>query len=431
MIIRAPLPDEPLRAFIGRMKRHNVCSSDSELFCKLAKCMSIADFSTTSVNPIELLSHAYGVEQSFLIRQHSMLPFTRLVGKFDREGTQGADFLHERYVRSALRNKKIKAYLCPECVAEDLRFRGITYWRRVHQLPGIDWCTKHENVLRISNEINALEQSPLSALNSSQPLNEKQAIEARDHPLVNCYARIAEGVLSEVSRSNHVEDVSVLIREWARAQDLRVSLNGKRYLLSDRVTSSFPRPWLTSLIPASVNKKAREFASSIDGTWYSRSNVSSTSAYLLALALMYESSDDALNALASLKPVAIPRKSAVHRQPGAWKSIDVVTVWMKHFGHCPSIANDLNLSQHYVRKRLYEVGLPVIRSKAGAALKSAIQKYWAGDSLHTACASSGTKQTDVEGFLRVATALHLGEHWSDTEGSSSADYEALLPPTRK
>jgi hypothetical protein len=35
------------------------------------------------------------------------------------------------------------ALLCKHCLAEDLSTRGYAYWRTMHQLPGINWCTEH------------------------------------------------------------------------------------------------------------------------------------------------------------------------------------------------------------------------------------------------------------------------------------------------
>jgi len=36
---------------------------------------------------------------------------------------------------------------CPECVADDILLYGETYWHRIHQLPGVVYCTKHKSLL--------------------------------------------------------------------------------------------------------------------------------------------------------------------------------------------------------------------------------------------------------------------------------------------
>lgn len=428
MIVRAPLPDEPLKAFLGRMKRHNVCSSDAELFGKLASRMSIKIDEASRINPIEFLADVYGVRPIFFVRQHTMMPFAKLVGWFDRDRGEVPDLVNRKYLSSALRSPRPHAYLCPHCVVEDMEFRGISYWRRLHQLPGVDWCVKHGVALRRCDGIDILEQSPIFASDSSLALDDDQVAQAREHPLVARYARIAEGVLTEISQSLHTADVSVLIRDWSKGQGLRVSLNGKRPLLSDRVAESFPKAWLSLHFPASTRKEAGVFASWIDGTWFSRKVAANAALYVLALSLMYESSDEALNALANLTPVAVPRKSDVHRRPGAWDTGEIVEVWMKHSGNSATIAKDLNLSNCYIRKRLYEAGLPTLGVNAGIALKRALQSYWSGQSLSTACESEGADQAAVESLLRVATERHLGALWADTVSSANTNYESLRLP---
>lgn len=35
-------------------------------------------------------------------------------------------------------------YACTECAAEDLEQRGFSYWRKIHQFPGVYWCINHD-----------------------------------------------------------------------------------------------------------------------------------------------------------------------------------------------------------------------------------------------------------------------------------------------
>lgn len=413
MIVRAPLPDEPMKAFVGRMKRHNVCTSDAELFSQLASYMSIGVDNPAKVNPISFLAEVYGVNALFFARQHTMLPFSKCVGWFDRGSGEVADFASDKYLRAVLRSPGSQANLCPDCVKEDLDFRGISYWRRTHQLPGIDWCSKHGVALRRYDGGGPLELSPVSALSSSEKIAAEEQAVARDHPLIARYVRIAEGLLAEVERPYHVADVSILIRDWAKQQDLRVALNGKRPLLSDLVAKSYPNSWLALHFPGSQKKEAGSFASWIDGVWFGRKIPSTTSSYVLALALMYESSDEALNALANLSEAVVPRKSEIHRMPGTWATTEIVEVWMKHLGNCKAIAEDLGLSQNYVRNRLNEAGLPTLGRGAGVAVKSAVINYWRGDALSTVGESAGANQSHVEGFLRVATERYLATLWGE------------------
>lgn len=416
MRVRVPLPDEPLKAFVGRLKRDNLCATDTELFSRLASYMAIEVEDPAKVNPVLFLAAVYGVDARFFARQHTMLPFSKLVDWFDRDNGESVDFTHDKYLLSVLRSQGKLAYLCPDCVQEDLHFRGISYWRRTHQLAGINWCTKHAVALRRYEGKNAFDVSPVLALRASVKIDSVVDMEAnRDHPLVASYARIAESLLTEVGRPYHVADLSIMIREWARQQDLRVALNGKRPLLSDLVARSYPKSWLALNFPGSEKKEAGKFGSWFDSTWFSRKIPSTTSSYVLALALMYESSDDAINALANMSEAVVPRKSEIHRMPGTWATTEIVEVWMKHLGNCSAIAEDLGLSANYVRNRLIEAGLPILGRGAGCAVKRAVQNYWRGDDLATVGESAGANQAHVDSFLRVATERYLATLWGGTQ----------------
>lgn len=411
MIVRSPLPDEPLAAFIGRMKRNNLYSTDNELFSNLAEYIFPKTARNTEINPVELLAKIYGMTPLFLVRHHTMMPLAKLVVWFDRDKEKEVDLAHQRYVNVALRNSHNLAYICRDCVAEDMEFRGLAYWRRVHQLPGIDRCTKHGTALLGCSGRDVLRQNPLSFTDTSNQIFDEKLDDMCDNPVVARYVQIAESLLAEISQPIHVEDISVHIREWAKNQNLRVSLNGKRPLLSDRAVEMLPRAWLKKHFPRSETKEYGGFSDWIDGTWFSRKTPRNPAAYILALSIMYESADEAINALANLKPAIVPRKVLTHRKKGAWDSAEFIKVWMLHLGNTAAISEELNLSKAYIYQRIVAAGLPCLSKKAGAALKLAVQRYWQGESISTACKFSGAIIEDVEKFLRVATYRSISEFW--------------------
>lgn len=409
MIVRFPLPDEPLAAFIGRMKRNNLYSTDNELFSSLAEYIFPKTAKNTEINLVEIFAKIYGMTPLFFVRHHTMMPLAKLVVWFDRDKEKAVDLAHQRYVNVALRNSQNLAYICRDCIAEDMEFRGLAYWRRVHQLPGIDRCTKHGTALLGCSGRDVLRLNPLSFTDTSNQVLDEKFDEICDNPVVARYVKIAERLLSEISQPIHVEDISVHIREWARDQNLRVSLNGKRPLLSDKAIEMLPRAWLKKHFPKSDSKEYGKFSDWLDGTWFSRKTPRQSASYILALALMYESADDAINALTNLKSAIVPRKALTHRKRGAWDSNDLVKVWIQNLGNTAAIAEELNLSKAYINQRIVAAGLPCLSKRAGAAFKCAIQCYWQGESIITACELSGANIEEVERFLRVATHRNFSE----------------------
>lgn len=61
------------------------------------------------------------------------------------------DTIHTRIGITASNVKiKEKLWVCNECIKEDMKIYGETYWRRVHQCPGVFICPKHETILEES-----------------------------------------------------------------------------------------------------------------------------------------------------------------------------------------------------------------------------------------------------------------------------------------
>ena len=79
-----------------------------------------------------------------------MLPFASETGRASKEvhvESKGST-VHTR-IGVAASNVKLKTnlWVCSDCIKEDMDTYGETYWRRVHQAPGVFICPKHETVL--------------------------------------------------------------------------------------------------------------------------------------------------------------------------------------------------------------------------------------------------------------------------------------------
>jgi len=100
-----------------------------------------------------------GVSRKLIAEKHTMHPYIAIVYSdkfrrqidavingadlpktFDKTGTQRSHRLWPKYLR-----------YCPDCVRDDVASYGETYWHRVHQLPAMMYCTKHQVRLRESD----------------------------------------------------------------------------------------------------------------------------------------------------------------------------------------------------------------------------------------------------------------------------------------
>lgn len=69
---------------------------------------------------------------------------------------------------------KEKLWVCNECIEEDMKTYGETYWRRVHQCPSVYFCPKHETILE-ETEVSARSFNQHEYIIASPELKRKKA----------------------------------------------------------------------------------------------------------------------------------------------------------------------------------------------------------------------------------------------------------------
>jgi hypothetical protein len=151
-----PYPDELLYSVLAR---YHVWSGNTspkmtieELFGKRT-VRSVWDLPANLNILLNQLGSYWDADQ--LINNHTMYPYYAafLLPKQAKQvkksmlDTDGST-IHTR-IGVAASNVKVKTNLwaCSECIKEDTNTYGETYWRRVHQAPGVFVCPKHETVL--------------------------------------------------------------------------------------------------------------------------------------------------------------------------------------------------------------------------------------------------------------------------------------------
>lgn len=155
-----PYPDELL---------YSACARYSALMRYPNKARAIVDFFGIGASAIVDLpgrinhliralppNHLYTADE--LIDKHTLFPFyspflPRERARLIREAMRSDDCAR---VATQLRktisgSKTIYLRFCPECVKEDRTDYGETYWHRLHQLHGVDVCTRHNVFLEDSD----------------------------------------------------------------------------------------------------------------------------------------------------------------------------------------------------------------------------------------------------------------------------------------
>lgn len=86
---------------------------------------------------------------------------------------------------------KNKLYYCKECLKEDILKYGESYWRVIHQVPGVYTCSKHKIALKESEVLSSKSRVEYSCLNEG--IKSKETVENIDFININLiYTKMVE-----------------------------------------------------------------------------------------------------------------------------------------------------------------------------------------------------------------------------------------------
>jgi hypothetical protein len=255
---------------------------------------------------IDRLAEIGGLSRYEYVRQHTLLPLFRAVvddagiEEFSIPPDRGALCLQAKL--STLTTEFFR--YCPDCCAEDQDFRGFSYWRRAHQIPGLDVCPKHARALRVvaGRRLPTVQPHECTAMTMTP--------KPPSCPAVSVYTDIAFGLLelaSPVPRLAVRNLIAVLAAHLNL--DIRRTPGLRGPFLSDRALEVFPDAWLRRHFPSFIKRRRGVSAlldslASQDGVWGFGDR------YAFALATVVASADDAMDSIKQLG-TSHPRKDAI------------------------------------------------------------------------------------------------------------------------
>jgi hypothetical protein len=196
----------------------------------------------------------------------------------------------------AMREMRPGAYFCSMCVNEDQEFHGTPYWRREHQLPGLFWCTKHGCPLNHVESTSAFSRSPADFI-EEQLVDGLWAQVLQDSEAVQRFFTILSDLIA--SRQS-IDEKNVSRRARERAMELGLHTGRglvRKRLLSDLIKSEYDKTWLDSVVPGLGDQASGHYWHPVDGAVLGKRGGVSAIVYALTFAVLYNSADDATNAI--------------------------------------------------------------------------------------------------------------------------------------
>jgi len=316
MLVRPqPLPDELDRSYLGALMRYNGTSGERAALRLIAVWDGSAGAPKFCKPAMKLLSVAAGIDLPAFARNHSMLPLRRSITRYDIDhgSLDNLAVVHNCGIGTI----RSGAYLCHDCAWEDFHFHGRSYWRREHQTPGLFWCPKHRVALSVTKDKAALLQSPTQVLDHAEMLDAGWTNDLQQHPVIARFLDLC-GVLMDRPRPYFLLFVLEALRVAARSRGLTgcpVKADDPccEPLLSDAMLEAYPADWLAEILPALGGKPRGVVSHQVDGALWGTQSAAAGFAYILALALLFNSSEEARIAIQdvehppSIRPRPEPR----------------------------------------------------------------------------------------------------------------------------
>lgn len=394
------LPDEIDRSYLGRFMLATGAATQGELLARIGDSLKTRVGESETQTRIELLSEFLEMPTTEFCRNHTMLPIRRAVTSYFPHMNHGDSQMKSMLKYSGVRLARPGAFCCTVCIKCDQQTHGVGFWHRSHQIPGQLWCPEHKTPLAYIDDDDAFLSPPENCRDQYKPIAGKWVDESKENEVVQRFLAISLALLNRASPFSVSTVSEVLKKHGAKLGFQTNSGNVKAKLFSDELVQSLPREWLFSVMPALVGKKTGKAMPQIDGVFYMKTSASSATAYLLALAVLFDTPELALAELTATDNHKIFNSKANRSSPVV-SDKEMRSAYLATLGEYPKIAEQLNMVYSTACSRLRNMGLVSFSDggRSGQA-KAAISFYMGGKSIIESAIAGGITSSELEEIIR-------------------------------
>lgn len=298
------------------------------------------------------------------VQHHTLIPLLRpIIGRKTFKTSV------EPYDIRALGNRSMKkvACFCKDCVTEDIDYLGFSFWRRSHQLIGLDWCFKHNYALCLVDMKNAMHSPPCVYLKNA---NYKQCV-IPAHVKENPYVKKFNELILDIADSSYKFDyrgVAQIFSEKAIEFNLRICKVGRRNLISDLLIEVLPFSWMRQHFPH-LNKSIKgQFINEFDGALLAQDCTKIINILLIASVLL----QNADNVLYILKNHIYKAKCLV-KNPLSRNML--IESYIKHKGNIKKVAKETSRNYLYLTVKFKSLGCPPLGGIGSKTTNALIDFY--------------------------------------------------------
>ena len=277
MIWVSPMPGEIAEGHLARIRIVNGISSRKQLIDLLRRKSS-----DPAAPILHLLAEFSGMGSAAYAIRHSMMPVLRVASREVTPALHGSPEGAMFSRRLGMLAPRPGSRFCARCIAKSLSEQGFSWFRREHQLSGVDLCPIHGCGLQVIEGDDAYAEPPdcREVRGESKLVPPVSFVEKEGDSFVRRFVSLSCSYLNRdaplPTRALHAE-----LSRRARSVGLRTSDSGHRPLLSDAIIEHAPRGWLQAHFPLLLSKQPSKKYSPIDNLLMPSSPAGSGDAYAL------------------------------------------------------------------------------------------------------------------------------------------------------
>lgn len=295
MVRTDPMPDEISGGHMGRLRWRNEWSDRLTATQALRRALMADGIASEDSTALFLLAAASNMSATDYARLHSMMPALRVASDFgagiphgSMQGTRSAR-AHGVWLPRGL------PLVCIDCIREDLDHWGFSWYRRSHQLVGVDWCEKHGRELARVKSRDPFWLTPYGQATSGALSWVGAYCRTFDETstFVRRYATIASAMLT-MGAPMSAADTNARLAERADLLGITGQDGDSGHSLARSILDQAPEAWLSEHFPA-ITASCEGFpVAGVDKVLYRLNYAPEGPIYAVAMAALYGEADSAL-----------------------------------------------------------------------------------------------------------------------------------------
>lgn len=251
-----------------------------------------------------------------------------------------------------------------------------------------------------------MQNSPAQLVEKAHPIPMDLVQEAQENAFVQRYLELVSAMY-ERAAPLAVGKIAPVLRDRAKLKGFHAYPGASRSpLISDHICAVFPAKWLERVFPSLMQKSQGVALPQIDGALFMRKSASSTVAYLLVLAVLFDSADEAIKSLQDAHDGVVVPPVLLRRRAYVLPADDeLMDAYINALGQTSRISQVWELPKPRIQKRLLELGLPNLDAKAEQAesLRAGMQAFYVdGNSYAESLKISGMTSHRFDALIRVS-----------------------------